>query len=344
MAKNDVNSWDVNPDNNTDVGGNNIGENCPPSTINNAIRSVMAQVKVFFTNTPKLDGANTFLGQNAFNKLISAVPSDSPNDSRGLRFIVDGVEYLQAYYDNIRTILYSGGVGFRFDSPIELLGQPMTLSSGGSQVEALRGVKFKIDGVQVGQMFPENTGMRVDYTSNLRFVSNATERFRATNTNFNYGAVQDKDAVTDGGDCVSISYGGTVWANRTSAPSAIFKRSGTDGTVIQFAKSVTAVGSISVSGSGTSFNTSSDERLKQDFKPISPALIDRVKVYDYAWRSGEGRGYGVKAQELASIVPQAVSRGDKETDMWGVDYSRLVPILIASIQDLRKRLDAVEGK
>jgi len=45
MAKNKVSQWDSNPANNTDVGGVNIGEGCPPSNINNSIRMVMSQIK-----------------------------------------------------------------------------------------------------------------------------------------------------------------------------------------------------------------------------------------------------------------------------------------------------------
>ena len=47
MAKEKISQWDSNPASNTDVGGINISENCPPSNINNAIREVMAQVKDF---------------------------------------------------------------------------------------------------------------------------------------------------------------------------------------------------------------------------------------------------------------------------------------------------------
>ncbi len=47
MAKEKISQWDTNPANNTDVGGINIAENCPPSNINNAIRQVMSQVKEF---------------------------------------------------------------------------------------------------------------------------------------------------------------------------------------------------------------------------------------------------------------------------------------------------------
>ena len=47
MSKQKISQWDVNPANNTDIGGINIAENCPPSNINNAIRELMSQVKEF---------------------------------------------------------------------------------------------------------------------------------------------------------------------------------------------------------------------------------------------------------------------------------------------------------
>lgn len=48
MAKNDVASWDTTAGNNTDIAGINIAENCPAAGINNAIRTIMAQVKSAF--------------------------------------------------------------------------------------------------------------------------------------------------------------------------------------------------------------------------------------------------------------------------------------------------------
>jgi len=45
MAKTKVSQWDSVAANNTDINSININEGCPPSTINNAIRELMAQVK-----------------------------------------------------------------------------------------------------------------------------------------------------------------------------------------------------------------------------------------------------------------------------------------------------------
>jgi len=47
MAKNSVTDWDTTAGNNTDIAGINIAEFCPPSSINDAIRTVMAQIAVW---------------------------------------------------------------------------------------------------------------------------------------------------------------------------------------------------------------------------------------------------------------------------------------------------------
>lgn len=47
MAKAKISEFDTNPDNNTDIDGINIAENCPPANINNAIRELMSQLKDF---------------------------------------------------------------------------------------------------------------------------------------------------------------------------------------------------------------------------------------------------------------------------------------------------------
>ena len=45
MAKTKISEYDTDPNNNTDVNGINIAENCSPANINNAIRQLMADLK-----------------------------------------------------------------------------------------------------------------------------------------------------------------------------------------------------------------------------------------------------------------------------------------------------------
>lgn len=45
MAKNKISEWSATPADNTDISNINIAEGCSPANLNNAVRSVMAQVK-----------------------------------------------------------------------------------------------------------------------------------------------------------------------------------------------------------------------------------------------------------------------------------------------------------
>jgi len=115
---------------------------------------------------------------------------------------------------------------------------------------------------------------------------------------------------------------------------------------IRFLVAGAEIGSISGSGSTTSYNTSSDERLKENIADAQPAsdLIDGIQVREFDWKAdGEHQRYGMVAQELETVAPEAVTKGETEDDMWSVDYSKLVPMLVKEIQDLRKRVNELEN-
>ena len=105
------------------------------------------------------------------------------------------------------------------------------------------------------------------------------------------------------------------------------------------------VGSIKSSGSATFYNTSSDYRLKQNEKDFNGLdLVDNIKVYDFEWKKDGGKDYGVFAHELQEIVPEAVSGEKDGEEMQSVDYSKLVPILLKSIQELKAEIEILKNK
>ncbi len=114
--------------------------------------------------------------------------------------------------------------------------------------------------------------------------------------------------------------------------------------------SSTYICSIVVNASSVSYNTSSDYRLKQDLKDFSGLnLVSNIKVYDYEWKIDNTRAYGVVAHELEEIIPQAVS-GVKddilengEIKSQGVDYSKLVPIMIKAIQEQQAQIEELKA-
>jgi hypothetical protein len=120
---------------------------------------------------------------------------------------------------------------------------------------------------------------------------------------------------------------------------------------VRFYRNSTLIGRITTDGSSTSYVTSSDYRLKKDFKVFNGLdIINKIKIYDYAWKQDNSRAYGVKAHELQELLPSAVFGNKDEINAdgsikpQGVDYSKLVPILIKSIQELEARITVLENK
>jgi len=106
------------------------------------------------------------------------------------------------------------------------------------------------------------------------------------------------------------------------------------------------VGSISTNGTATTYNTSSDQRLKENIADADDAgsKIDAIQVRKFDWKAdGSHQDYGMVAQELLEVAPEAVSQGETEEDMMGVDYSKLVPMMLKEIQSLRARIAALES-
>jgi hypothetical protein len=171
---------------------------------------------------------------------------------------------------------------------------------------------------------------------------------------------------TNGTERMQITAGGTVLIGKSSESFAVqgtmIANDGTlslitsgagASTMIGFYRnsSGTAVGSISTTSTATTYNTTSDARLKENIvdAPSAGELLDRVQVRSYDWISkpSEHVEHGFIAQELVEVVPSAVKAGDKSDDIWtvwGVDYSKLVPLLVKEIQELRERVKVLEQK
>ncbi len=108
------------------------------------------------------------------------------------------------------------------------------------------------------------------------------------------------------------------------------------------------VGSISMSGSGISIVQSSDQRLKDNIQDAEAedagALIDAIQVRQFDWKAdGSHQRFGMVAQELTTVAPEAVSAPEDPDEMMGVDYSKLVPMLVKEIQSLRARVTQLEN-
>ena len=132
-----------------------------------------------------------------------------------------------------------------------------------------------------------------------------------------------------------------------SGGSAVEIARGSNGTAINFQQinGNVDVGSISVTGTATAYNTSSDARLKDNIEDAnsSGTAIDSLQVRQFDWKSnGKHEDYGMIAQEVIHTCPNAVSVPQEDGEMMGIDYSKMVPLLLKEIQELRKRVKKLE--
>jgi len=115
--------------------------------------------------------------------------------------------------------------------------------------------------------------------------------------------------------------------------------------------SPTNVGTITTNGTGVTYGTSSDYRLKENIVPMVGALdkVAQLKPVTYKWKINGSDGQGFIAHELAEVVPDAVQGAKDAIDAdgnptyQGIDTSYLVATLTAAIQELKAEFDAYKA-
>jgi len=142
--------------------------------------------------------------------------------------------------------------------------------------------------------------------------------------------------------CELNGNGTATFAFAITSNEAVIYNNTTTGTTYQIDFRTNSVerGSISVTDSAVAFNTTSDYRIKEDFKQFNGLeKLANIKVYDFKFKDLEERMDGVIAHELQEVLPYAVIGVKDGEKLQGVDYSKLVPVLIKSIQELSTKLE-----
>jgi len=150
-------------------------------------------------------------------------------------------------------------------------------------------------------------------------------------------------------------------ADSASGPSITIGGHGGAHTAVLFRHDgATTPGSIVITTNSTTYNTSSDYRLKENVTPITDALsrVNQLKPSRFNFIADTDRTVdGFIAHEVQDIIPEAIS-GEKDAvsedgtpDYQGIDQSKIVPLLTAAIQEqqtiidtLTARLDVLEKK
>jgi hypothetical protein len=155
----------------------------------------------------------------------------------------------------------------------------------------------------------------------------------------------------------------------SSAPTSIIRRDNTDaqyalelwhdapvsgssgtGYMLKFAdRTGITLGSITSAGaSGTTYNTTSDRRLKDNIETITDGTdkLMAMNPVTHTWKANSEAPavHGFIAQEMQEIVPEAVSGEPEGEEMMSMDYGRITPVLVAALQDAHKKIEALEKR
>jgi hypothetical protein len=229
---------------------------------------------------------------------------------------------------------------------------------------------YKVEmAITSGSNFYSATTSAVGQDVGYRLASTATSgrEYRISTsdpTRGSYGAGLAFVDATAGAARMLIDSSGNLLINTTSTNSneKVRIKNANDSRAIAFQSASAAECGyiyINAGGTGTTYSTSSDYRLKENIAPMTGALakVVALKPVTYKWKVNGSDGQGFIAHELQSVVPDCVV-GEKDAvdadgnpQYQGIDTSFLVATLTAAIQEqqalitaLTARITALEAK
>jgi len=241
------------------------------------------------------------------------------------------------------TLDANGNLGLGTSSPFNYSGWATITVSDTTGGE----IDFATSGTKVTEFYGSTSSTYLGTVGayDLKFGTNSTERARIDSS----GAfLIGKTTVDDTSQGFAYRTSGYISVVRSGGAPSYFNRLTSTGAVVEIAYNSSTVGTISTNGTTTSYNTSSDYRLKENIAPMTGALatVAQLKPCTYNWKSDGSDGQGFIAHELAEVVPDAVTGEKDAVDAegnpvyQGIDTSFLVATLTAAIQELKAIVDA----
>ena len=250
------------------------------------------------------------------------------------------------------TIDTSQNVGIGTTSPTQKLDVNGSINVANNMIVA-SGYGYNFGPTSAGLYISGNTT-----TNYMAFNTSSTERMRL----FSSGnlLINRTTDTLGGGSQLAVVQGSAGWTQflktNNSSGLGITNTSGTVSyTAIGFynnGETYSSCGIVTVSGTTTTYGTSSDYRMKENVEPMTTGLakVAALKPVTYDWISTQEKGEGFIAHELAKVIPLAVV-GEKDAvnengsiKPQNVDYSKIVVHLVAAIQELSAKNDALEAR
>jgi hypothetical protein len=372
--------YSLTPSSNTAAPPDGAPEGMLPSAVNDTMRDMMAQIRdcgdgirdgTYTMTAPKITGG-TITGSTINNSAIggttattgkfttleatgvatfSAGTVSAPaitttgDTNTGIFFpAADTIAFTEGGVESMR-IDSSGNLGIGTSSPatkLHVSGQTRIADSSDSANRITIGVGANAP-YGNASISTTTAGLAIvaEGAGNMTFSNNGSERMR----------------ITSGGNLEMASNAGFL-----QLPTNQTMRIPSDGgigyvghinssSVFQIAYNSTSSG-VQLSSGATSWGTFSDSRLKNITGTYTNALNDiaQIQPVKFTWKSDEDNKpqVGVVAQSVENVVPEAVDSTTIEMDgtekYLTVRYTELIPLMIASIQELKAELDSVKAE
>lgn len=153
------------------------------------------------------------------------------------------------------------------------------------------------------------------------------------------------DPTSTGDEGFTFNHGTlSYFANDGGAPLGLHRSdSGTSAeNTLAWLRNGSTIAHVTVSSTTVAYNTSSDERLKENFRDVENA-VDKVRALEpcrFTWKKTGEDQIGIIAQKAEKIVPWAVSERDDGYKQ--MDYSQIVGLLAAAIVELAAEVERLK--
>jgi hypothetical protein len=291
--------------------------------------------------------------------IFSTTPDGSVSPSERMRIDSAG-----------RTLINTANVGGTFGAALQVKGIASVTDFSIALIDNSNSVagRFHLDSTGAKSITiaadPDNGGG----SSHLAFAIDGSEKGRFDSSgNFLVGTTDTTLSNESGGDGdvgTVISKSSGFQTKAINHHTAELNRAGTQGGTVLFFHDGTEVGNIAVTSSATSYNSGSDYRLKENVVAISDGItrLKTLKPSRFNFKTDPSTTLdGFLAHEVTA-VPEAIT-GTKDAVVTqalinageykqealnnpiyqGIDQSKLVPLLVAAVQELIIKVETLEA-